>query len=67
MKDYTNIERAKNFLYVCDFYGYANGNTYYITKKKTKDGLYHAEHGKDTFSTFTLDEMSEKLKSLQRA
>ena len=26
------IERAKDFLYVCDYNGYCNGKTYYITK-----------------------------------
>ena len=69
MKDYSNIERAKDYLYICDFRGYANGKTYYITKKKTKDGLYHAnmKNGQAEFSSLTLDEMSTKLKYLQKA
>ena len=68
MKNYINIERAKDYLYICDFRGYANGKTYYITKKKTKHGLYHAnmKQGQPEFSCFTLDEMSAKLKDLQK-
>ncbi len=67
MKEYTNLERAKDYLYICDFKGYANGKTYYITKKKTQSGLYHAnmKQGQAEFSTFTLDEMSAKLNDLQ--
>jgi hypothetical protein len=68
MKYYINLERAKDYLHICDFKGYANMKTYYIHKKKTKEGLYHANmrHGVAEFSTNTLDEMSAKLKSLQR-
>lgn len=67
MKAYTNLERSKDYLYICDFKGYANGKTYYITKKKNKLGLYHAnmKQGQAEFSCFTLDQMSAKLNELQ--
>jgi len=59
-----NIERARDFLYVCDYKGYCQGRTYYITRTKNSDANYVAQQDQnrnDTLRAFTLKELSVKL------
>lgn len=53
-----NIEFARTFLYICDYFGYCKGQTYYITKIK---GGYVAQKGNDALHARTLKELSAQL------
>jgi len=59
----TIIERAKDFLYVCDYYGYANGKKYYISKVK-KEYLANQEYAKVQVTARTLKELAAKLQEV---
>ena len=59
-----NIERAKTFLYICDYFGYCKGKKYYITRVNSSDSNYVAKQAyvpNDAIHAFTLKEMSAKL------
>ena len=58
------IERAKDFLYVCDYNGYANGKTYFITKVK-KEYVAKQAYAKVQVTARTLKELAAKLQEVQ--
>jgi len=55
------IEKAKDFLYVCDYNGYCNGKTYYITKVN-RQYVAKQSDAKVRIIARTLKELSTKLK-----
>lgn len=61
-----NIERAKDFLFVCDYNGYFHGKTYYIHKIK---GGYVASTGginSPRFTARTLKDLSTQLSEISK-
>ena len=59
----TIIERAKDFIYVCDYNGYANGKTYFITKVK-KEYVANQAYAKVQIRARTLKELAAKLQEV---
>ena len=59
----TIIERAKDFIYVCDNNGYANGKRYFITKVK-KEYVAKQAYAKVQVTARTLKELATKLGEL---
>ena len=59
----TIIERANDFLYVCDYNGYANGKKYYITKVK-KEYVANQAYAKVQVTARTLKELATKLEEV---
>ena len=59
----TIIERAKDFIYVCDFYGYAHGKKYYISKLK-KGYVANQEYANVEVRARTLKELAAKIQEV---
>ena len=57
------IERAKDFLYVCDYNGYANGKMYHITKVK-KEYVANQAYAKVQVRARTLKQLAVKLEEV---
>ena len=57
------IERATDFLYVCDYNGYANGKMYHITKVK-KEYVANQAYAKIQVKARTLKELAAKLEEV---
>ena len=54
------IERSRDFLYVCDYKGYAKGKIYHITKVK-KEYVANQAYAKVQVTARTLKELAVKL------
>ena len=57
------IEKAKDFLYVCDYNGYANNKKYHITKVK-KEYIANQAYAKFQIKARTLKELAAKLQEV---